>query len=145
MIPGMNVLFNKIEDASILNLGDVPVVTRHLFLAWHAQQITTRRIARVWKSDVRLQARIEHNRWIVDCQACSTSENHRGAFTHPEWKIACCAECGAVYDNVEFPLRPVRLEIERILLFRPRENRNWFPWESTIDLIQENKIHKVPN
>lgn len=141
--PGMEQLFNRIQDATIYSLGDTPVNSAEMYLAWHAQQITSRRIARVWRSDLRPQARIEHGRWLVDCVACSTVTSPQAAMAHPDWRLACCGECGAVYDKVQFPMRPVRLEIERLLLFRARENRNWFPLESVDDIRQENRAHGV--
>jgi hypothetical protein len=143
-VPGMEQLFDRVEDASFLNIdGDTPVTTPELYLAWHTRHVMARRIAKIWQVDGKPLARIEHNRWVVDCVACSTSLEKRAAFTHPEWRIACCGECGAIYRDVQFPNPAVRKALERLLLFRPRANRNWFPGESLADITMENRKHKV--
>ena len=131
-------LFLAVEDASFLNLEDTPVSSPELFLAWQANHIAKRRLARVWHSDIHLVAEINHGRWIVVCPACTM-----GAYTHPEWKMACCAECGAVYEGVQFPSKSERSWIEALLLSRPRSNQNWFPTETFFDLKKENLQHGV--
>lgn len=130
-------LWLKIEDASSLLFSDgvTRVESYQLYLGWQAQQIQNRAIARVWNSDVRLKARINHGRWITDCAACRC-----GIYTHPEWRLACCGNCGAVYTGVEFP---ANIEgITRLLLVRnSREHQNWEPGESMVQLRFENVLH----
>lgn len=69
-----------------------------------------------------VQARIEHNRWILDCYCGS------GVAVHPDWSEARCfgIGCGRVYVNVEIP--EDRADIEAALIARPVEaTRNWNP------------------
>lgn len=134
----MMALYIKLQDASSLRFGDSTRVTNPTeYLGWHAQQVQDKGIARTWNTDVTLKARVNHGRWIADCRACG-----RGMFAHPEWRMACCAECGAVYRAVEFPAGIV--EITRLLLERAdRENQNWVPGEPIWKLKFENFAHGV--
>lgn len=130
-------LFLRIGNASDLRFAnDEQVGSPELFLAWQASQVTSRRVARVWHADKILIAYINHGRWVVDCPACTM-----GVLTHPEWSLACCAECGAVYQSVAFPQN--WREIEGLLLNRPRPYQNWMPKESAFDLRLENLEHGV--
>lgn len=98
-----------------------------------------RRVA-VHESADPLVARIDHNRWIVDCE-CGA-----GNATDPEWAIACCFGCGAVHAQIVFPDAAERAAIERALLARPRpETRHWDPrvGETLADLWRENAEHGV--
>ena len=60
----------------------------------------------------------------------------------PEWRLALCWDCGAVYERV--PL-PVDIEaIERVLMRRPDvSSRNWLPTETVEDLVRENAEHGI--
>lgn len=61
----------------------------------------------------------------------------------PEWQVACCFNCGAMYDGVP-PPQDLQ-EIERILLLRPRmKNRNWDSSETVAMLLDENLQHGDP-
>ena len=93
-------------------------------------------------------ARINWGRWIVDCGS-STQHPESGAVTlcaaacatDPEHRVALCFLCGAVYERVAFPRRPVLDEIEVLLLARPWSHlRNWTPGESVKDLRRENHV-----
>jgi hypothetical protein len=129
--------YSKIEDASSLFFGDgsTRVECPTDYMAWQASHITSRRIARVVGVPVTVHARVNHGRWIVDCR-CSL-----GVLTHREWKIACCAECGAVFRDVQFPEQAD--EIERLLLARPdRTKQNW-EGESVRRLRLENSLHRI--
>ncbi len=80
-----------------------------------------------------LVARIDHGRWIVDCE-CGA-----GNATDPEWGVAFCFACGARH-KATFP--DDREGVEAVLLHRPRtETRNWFPGESVAQLQAENVEH----
>jgi hypothetical protein len=86
-----------------------------------------------------LHARVDHGRWIVDCpcEGCNGAELAWGG------GFFCC-ECRNGDHNgnllaVKYPVE--RLQIERVLLKRPIENRNWHSGESVDDLIAENKEH----
>lgn len=130
-------MFIKLEDASTLTFDDerhTPVASALEYYAWQAEKIASRGLARVMGSLEVKDARVCHGRWIVDC-ACGV-----GVFTHPEWKTACCAQCGTVYTRIVFPWN-ISL-ITQILLERPsRENQNWFPHETVDMLLAENAEH----
>lgn len=62
-----------------------------------------------------------------------------GPATSPEWQIACCFSCGAIYRDIEFPG-----DVEGILSklkVRPMPNQNWFKGETVEKLEQENAEH----
>ena len=131
-------LYLKIEDASSLLFSDAKtrVASPALYLGWQAEQIETRGIARVWRAADRLEARVNHGRWITDCLACAS-----GVYTHPAWRLACCANCGAIYNDVEVPANIA--EITRLLLERPRrETQNW-DGEALWRLRGENALHRL--
>jgi hypothetical protein len=127
------VLFLRLETAEALRVGDVHVTTPELYLAWHLHMIRERGLARVWTAGETLAARVNHGRWIADCPACGS-----GMWTHPDWRLACCGECGAVYTGVEFPGEID--QITTLLLLRPRDRQNWFPHETARDLLAENLV-----
>ena len=81
-----------------------------------------------------LAAMVNHGRWIglCTCQA--------GVAIEPGWPDARCSDCGAVYQDVIWPIE--REAIEAVLLARPRvEHRNWHPSE-TLDMVRaENSAH----
>lgn len=131
-------VYLKIEDAEALLFPDgvTRVETATDYLGWQASHIQNRGIARVWSSDQSVRARVNHGRWIADCRTCG-----QGMFTHPVWKIACCAECGAVYRGVDFPDRIQ--EITELLLARPRrDTQNWHG-EAIWELKMENLVHGI--
>lgn len=80
-------------------------------------------------------ARVDHGRWITDCE-CGA-----GNAAHPDWGEVRCFGCGAVH-KVTFPER--RKQIEGLLLARPvTANRNWLPGETVKDLRRENEEHGI--
>lgn len=132
-------MYLKLEDATALLFPDgrTRVETATDFLGWQAAHVQQRRIARVVGVPIALAARVNHGRWIADCARCGM-----GMFTHPVWRIACCAECGAVYRGVAFPAEID--EITRLLLQRPRrDTQNWEPGESLVRLRLENFLHRL--
>lgn len=79
-----------------------------------------------------IQARIDANRWLVDCECgnCCASD--------PEWGIACCYACGAVYRSVSFP--DDRELLESVLVERKGlMQRAWEPGETLATLVAENR------
>lgn len=127
----------KLEDATALMFSDARtrVETVEDFYGWQAEHLQARGIARRWDSEVHPRAYVNHGRWLVQC-SCGN-----GAFTHPEWRVACCAECGAVFRGVVFPEN--RAEIEAVLLKRPmRKSHNW-DGEPLLALKAENVLHGI--
>lgn len=87
-------------------------------------------------------ARVEHNRWLVQCEYCAgaqlaSREDHR----------FFCVDClnaahGGKWRPVVWPRD--HAEIERALLDRPvPATRNWIPGESVADLHRENAERDV--
>lgn len=78
-----------------------------------------------------VEARIDANRWILDCDcggACAA---------HPDWPDSRCFGCGRVYAAVVFPAPSLRVEIERTLekqSFEPM--RQWTPGQS-LEAVRE--------
>jgi hypothetical protein len=88
----------------------------------------------------RANAEINHGRWIVRC-GCGGAEE--ATWQDP---VFFCLSCGSIDNDsylksVEFPPEGERKEIERFLLVRSIENRNWQPGESPSDLEAENREH----
>lgn len=90
-----------------------------------------------------LKARVNHNRWIVDCPDCAGAE-----FVWLDKPLMMCAECFNV--AVERKWRRVVLPnnvaaIETVLKARPiPHTRNWVPGETVSDLKRENKKRGLP-
>jgi hypothetical protein len=92
-----------------------------------------------WVSPDRVHAWIGGGRWIVTCTTVGCAN---APATHPEWKVARCFECGAVYDNVIFP--PNVDAIVDALLQRPVvATRSWCVDESVAQLLSENVAHGI--
>jgi hypothetical protein len=82
------------------------------------------------------EAFVSGGKWIVSCD-CGN-----GPSADPTWTIACCFECGAVYEDVSFPADAA--EIERLLLARAKVGtRHWRVSETAADLARENAQHGV--
>lgn len=75
------------------------------------------------------------------CVTCTTVDcNNRPLFG---WAIACCFDCGAVYEGLALPEDWV--EIERLLELRPRRSsRTWLATESLNDLRAQNLLIGAP-
>ena len=90
-----------------------------------------------------LKARINHNRWIVDCPNCAGAE-----FAWPGEPLFMCLSCfnahvGGKWLRVTVPVN--RLSIERILRVRPDpRTRNWLPGETLTKLKVENRERGLP-
>lgn len=80
-------------------------------------------------------AHVNHGRWMTTCPRCDGTP-----MAWPENPQAICAECGTLF-RVEFPPAATRQAVERLLLRRAKENRNWLPTESVDDLRAENRAH----
>jgi len=80
-----------------------------------------------------VQARILYGRWLVDCPVCRGAND-----VIPSEPVYLCSSCGwpERFVMVEFP--PEIREIERLLLKRPIQNRNWQPGETLAFLTAEN-------
>jgi len=78
-------------------------------------------------ADITLEARIEHARWIVDCENCG------GAEFYWEDGLFLCTQCGNSDTGgkpklVKIPR--IRPSIEDILSKRKIINRHWYPGET---------------
>lgn len=75
-------------------------------------------------------------KWLVAC-ACGNAPS-----VSPEWRLALCFECGAIYEGVTMP--PDAAAIEAVLSRRPHPiNRAWRRPETVEDLQRENAAHGV--
>lgn len=115
------------------------------YLAIAQSQIDTmrqRRPALVWP-DLHLvetgphdPPQVRQGRWLVGC-ACGNWPHY-----DPDWQMAVCLECAAVYTKVAPPDR--WQDAETVLMRRPDyQTRNWLPHESVEALVQENAQHGV--
>lgn len=76
---------------------------------------------------------VEGWKWCIVCEASDC--DNRPAYG---WGIACCFECGRVYEGLTLPDEAD--EIERILSLRPKlSQRSWLPTETTADLQAQNE------
>lgn len=87
------------------------------------------------ESDQRLAARVSGGKWVVDCP-CGNAPA-----THPDWRVAACFMCGAIYREVVFP-EQIR-EIEALLMKRGRRHRHWVPTETVADVARDNVLHGI--
>lgn len=131
--------YTRIVTAADLRFLDRSWVTSaDAYLGWYRERLADAGdLVRPWTCDLDVFARVNHGRWIADCPNC-----HGGASTHPDWKLACCSECGCVMRHVVFP--DAYQSIERALLCRSvRHTQNWVAPETLDDLLQENTHHGV--
>lgn len=113
------------------------------YCAWHDDAIELGG-GLAWDSPEPVRAEVREGRWTAHCRWCAEHGRNTLMLTRPDWRLACCAECGARYegDMVVFP--DTEDEITEALLLRPlRENQNWLLGEAVADLIAENAEHGV--
>lgn len=104
---------------------------------WQAgsiQRSKRERPSRPWRdpfvSQQTSHPQIRQGRWVLPC-ACGNAPSY-----DPEWQLACCPDCGAVYEGIAPPVD--YLEIEQALMRRPRMiNRNYLPGETARSLRAE--------
>src|SRR3972149_130402 len=88
--------------------------------------------------DKKLEARVEHSRWIVDCPNCNSAEF---AFEDGLFFCSLCKNSD-IQGKVRLAAMPIeRKQIEDILSVRPIKNRHWYPNETLQDLANENILH----
>lgn len=93
---------------------------------------------RVHESRAPKTAYINRGNWVLDCD-CGA-----GVAADPDYTAGYCFGCGAIHTQVVMPSDEDRLNIEHVLLARPRtENRSWHPGETLIDALIENADHGV--
>lgn len=88
-----------------------------------------------WSTEQAAMPFVSGGRWVLRCE-CKNAPSYS-----PEWGVARCFECGAV-----FRVNPPESwrEIERVLLKRPEmRTRHWLPTETVETLIAENIAHGV--
>ena len=77
---------------------------------------------------------ISGGKWVLRC-VC-----HNHPSVHPDWRLALCFECGAVYEAVTIPAEAA--DIEAVLARRASlGTRHWRPGVSIEDLDDENESH----
>jgi len=87
-----------------------------------------------WLSLEKPEVVILAGKWICWCE-CGNYPS-----VHPEWRLACCFECGAIYEGLLVPEDATA--IAAVLAKRPRlGNRAWIPPQTVEDLRAENRAH----
>lgn len=136
IFPGYRILQGP---ETLLNLGTdllgqvVKINTPEDYKLWQRFNVLTRG-DKIWTPDnPHVLAYINHGRWVINCVAC-----HKGVLTRPDWNLACCSECGAIYEGtITFPQDP---RIEQLLKLRPdRSTQSWDHLQTAEDLLRENK------
>lgn len=82
---------------------------------------------------------VSGGRWLI---RCATPECGNYPSASPEWRLALCYDCGAIYEGLIFP--DDIAEIERLLLLRPTlSTRNLLPTDTVAQLERENAEHWI--
>lgn len=90
-----------------------------------------------WLHIGEVRAHVGAGAWRVRC-VCGEAPP-----ADPDWRLACCSGCGAVYEDVAFP--DDREDIEAVLLKRRNHvTRNWQHGETVEELRRENLAHGEP-
>lgn len=111
----------------------IRVQTAEDYKLWHRVIILSRN-DKIWTPDLnQLIVRINHGRWVADCTACNT-----GMLTRPDWNLACCSVCGAIYEGtLKFPADS---RIEALIRLRPDiTTQHWDHLQTAEDLLRENQ------
>jgi hypothetical protein len=96
------------------------------------------RSIRIHESAEPKAAKINHGVWLLECD-CGA-----GVAVDPSFSAGYCFGCGAIHTRVEWPAPEDRLNIEHVILARPKTvNRNWDPDETLIDVLVTNVDHGV--
>ena len=86
-----------------------------------------------------VEAVLNHGAWLVLCPICGGAE-----YAFEEGWFFCCScknsYIGHRYRRFVFP--PDRTAIEKLMIVRPLDNRNWTPGETLAVLRWENRQHK---
>lgn len=106
-------------------------------LAYQAQLLASQGKPEPYPATRPLVGRIDAGRWLGDC-ACGDAP-----VIDPEWGLACCLTCGAVYTTtIVLPSNGAALEAA--LVARPAmATRFWVPGETVADLQAENAARGV--
>lgn len=103
-------------------------------IAHNRAHLPQRRWRDPFVADVAVQPFVNAGRWVVSCPACANAPLY-----DPEWQLACCCECGAIFEEVEPPAE--WRAIETLLMARPLGNRHWMPGEPLAELARDNQAH----
>ncbi len=115
----------------------VPVATVDDWWNLLAGFVSGRHESTLREVDESRKARINHGRWLVPCPQCQNAP--------PGWPDnprAICLSCGIVYSAI-YPEAGDRTTIERLLLRRPQDKRNWGPEDSVKTLRAENRGYNL--
>lgn len=75
---------------------------------------------------------IASGKWLIRCTNCGNAPA-----VAPTFALACCFECGAIYEGVSLP--PDAAAIAALLVQRPdRHTRRWYPSQTLDELRAEN-------
>ena len=131
-----NTFFNRVRYQGDLPKGSWPVYWRMIIIPeLIAKHLPVSQELSVGKP---LRAYVNHGRWVVKCE-CGGAEK--------AWEegLFMCQSCfnSKHQHRLRLAMFPKnRAEIEKLLLVRPLENRNWSPSETLAFLKAENSAHK---
>lgn len=75
----------------------------------------------LWVAPMHVAPFVSGSRWVVMC-SCGNAPS-----AHPDWDLACCFECGAIYRDMAWPKD--RAAIEAVIVAAPMSLRHWTPAE----------------
>lgn len=91
------------------------------------------------RTDGTVDAYANIGRWVADCPSCNL-----GQVIDPDDPLFWCPACQPIaWRTIVVPGRKLRGRIERTLMRRAPENRNWHPWE-TIEMLEVETEHGGP-
>ena len=113
------------------------------YRAFHAATLAAQRVRaphrnlpEPWICLVPRDVYVTFGKWLIRC-VCGNAPS-----VSPEWRLACCLECGAVFESLSIP--DDYQAIESMLLARPAlVNQAWLQPETVDDLAAENAAHGV--
>jgi hypothetical protein len=73
---------------------------------------------------------IAGGKWVVRC-LCANCPS-----VHPVWRLACCFECGAIYEDLQVPEAAAAIAATLLERAHPSQ-RNWLPSEDLVRLEAE--------
>lgn len=114
------------------------VATPEHYRAFQADLLRRNRTAQPWANWPEPFASVDAptvyvgaGKWLVRC-VCGNCPS-----VDPDWRLACCAECGAIYEDLVMPADAEAIEAVLMLRAKPL-HRNWRPPETVADLVAEN-------
>lgn len=101
------------------------------------ERISNRSVQRI---NQEIRPRVNHGAWLFECPTCNSRGTRAASRATPGIDTVVCLICGSEYPASY----PADLdEITRLLMFRPKDNRNW-DGETVAELRRENVGYGFP-